>query len=81
MGFGFYCVNCHASAKSESTFSDLNNVLGAPDTFTKFYFQDQPPQVFSADQVRTLTPPGGGHAPPEPEPGPGDDPPPGLPHD
>ena len=43
MGFGFYCVNCHASAKSESTFADLNNVLGNPDTFTKFYFQDQPP--------------------------------------
>jgi hypothetical protein len=43
MGFGFYCVNCHASTKSESTFSDLNNVLGDPNTFTKFYFQDQPP--------------------------------------
>jgi hypothetical protein len=43
MGFGYYCVNCHASAKDEFTFSSLNNVLGDPDTFVKFYFQDQPP--------------------------------------
>ena len=43
MGFGYYCVNCHASAKDEFTFSTLNNVLGDPDTFIKFYFQDQPP--------------------------------------
>jgi hypothetical protein len=43
MGFGYYCVNCHASAKDEFTFSSLNNVLGDPDTFLKFYFQDQPP--------------------------------------
>jgi hypothetical protein len=43
MGFGYYCLNCHASAKSESTFSSLNNVIGNPDTFVKFYFQDQPP--------------------------------------
>ena len=31
MGFGYYCVNCHASAKNEFTFSSLNNVLGDPD--------------------------------------------------
>ncbi len=43
MGFGYYCVNCHASAKAEFTFSTLNNVLGNPDTFLKFYYQDQPP--------------------------------------
>jgi hypothetical protein len=43
MGFGYYCVNCHASARDEFTFSSLNNVLGEPDTFVKFYFQDQPP--------------------------------------
>jgi hypothetical protein len=45
MGFGYYCVNCHASAKDEFTFSSLNNVIGDPDTFVKFYFQDQPPIV------------------------------------
>jgi hypothetical protein len=44
MGFGYYCVNCHASANNdELTFSELNNVLGDPDSFTDFYFQDQPP--------------------------------------
>jgi hypothetical protein len=42
MGFGYYCVNCHASARDEFTFSSLNNVLGDPDTFIKYYFQDQP---------------------------------------
>ncbi len=46
MGFGYYCVNCHASANNdELTYSELNNVLGDPDTFTDFYFQDQPPIV------------------------------------
>ncbi|HEX4961263.1 MAG TPA: hypothetical protein VF173_10530 [Thermoanaerobaculia bacterium] len=45
MGFGYYCLNCHASARNESTFSSLNNVLGDPDTFIKFYYQDQPPIV------------------------------------
>ncbi len=43
MGSGYYCVNCHASAKDELTFSSLNNVLGDPDTFLQYYFQDQPP--------------------------------------
>jgi hypothetical protein len=43
MGFGYYCVNCHASAKDEFTFSSLNNVLGDPDTFLQYYYQDQPP--------------------------------------
>jgi hypothetical protein len=43
MGSGYYCLNCHASAQSESTFSHLNNILGDPDTFVKYYFQDQPP--------------------------------------
>jgi len=43
MGFGYYCVNCHASARDEHTFSSLNNVLGDPDSFLKYYYQDQPP--------------------------------------
>lgn len=50
MGFGYYCVNCHASAREEFTFSSLNNVLGDPDTFLKFYFQDQPPVVGAQEQ-------------------------------
>ena len=30
MGFGQYCVNCHASAKDSQTFSALNNLKGEP---------------------------------------------------
>ncbi|MBW8873386.1 MAG: cytochrome P460 family protein [Acidobacteria bacterium] len=57
MGFGYYCVNCHASARDEFTFSSLNNVLGNPDTFLKFYFQDQPPILGEPKQpaVETLS--------------------------
>ena len=57
MGFGYYCVNCHASARDEFTFSSLINVLGDPDTFLKFYFQDQPPIVGAPQQptVETLS--------------------------
>lgn len=29
-GFGHYCLNCHASAEQEHTFSALNNVQGFP---------------------------------------------------
>jgi hypothetical protein len=57
MGFGYYCVNCHASAKDELTFSSLNNVLGDPDSFLKFYFQDTPPIVGAPEQpeIETLS--------------------------
>lgn len=30
MGFGQYCMNCHASAKDNLTFADLKNVEGEP---------------------------------------------------
>lgn len=43
MGFGYYCVNCHASASAEFTFSNLGFVLGDPNTFPTFYLQGQPP--------------------------------------
>jgi hypothetical protein len=29
-GFGHYCLNCHASAEKEHTYSALNNILGFP---------------------------------------------------
>jgi hypothetical protein len=32
-GFGLYCLRCHASAKTESTFIDLKNVEGDPISF------------------------------------------------
>jgi hypothetical protein len=56
MGAGYYCVNCHASAKDELTFSSLNNVLGDPDTFLKFYFQDQP-QIAGKPKQKALETP------------------------
>jgi hypothetical protein len=30
MGFGQYCVNCHASARANQTFSSLRNIKGEP---------------------------------------------------
>lgn len=30
MGFGLYCMNCHASAKANATFSALRNIRGEP---------------------------------------------------
>lgn len=30
MGFGLYCLNCHASARDNATFADLVNVAGEP---------------------------------------------------
>jgi hypothetical protein len=53
MGSGYYCLNCHASAQDESTFSHLNNILGKPDTFLKYYFQDQPP-IADEPQLKAL---------------------------
>lgn len=55
MGAGYYCVNCHASAREEFTFSSLNNILGDPDTFLKFYYQDQPPVVGAPEQPTVET--------------------------
>jgi cell fate regulator YaaT (PSP1 superfamily) len=43
----------------------------------RVYFEGGPPQVFTAEQVKPLAPPGG--APPPPEPDHGDEPPPGVP--
>lgn len=43
MGSGYYCVNCHASAAAELTFSNLGFVLGDPEEIPDFYLQDTPP--------------------------------------
>jgi cytochrome c553 len=40
-GFGLYCVNCHASAKTELTFSTLNNILGNSITFNPTMLPNQ----------------------------------------
>ena len=46
-GFGLYCVNCHASAKAELTFSASRNVTGSPLVFN----QTMPP--FDVGQPKT----------------------------
>ena len=40
MGFGQYCTNCHASAKSNGTFASLRNVKGHPGEPLVFLSQD-----------------------------------------
>jgi len=40
MGFGQYCLNCHASASDNSTFASLRNVKGEPGHFLNFLSQD-----------------------------------------
>ena len=57
-GFGYYCVNCHASAESELTFSDPENVLGDPEDFPTFLFIDAPPAISpgSGDHAVELVP-------------------------
>ena len=33
-GYGLYCINCHASAAKDSTYSTIRNVTGIPMTYT-----------------------------------------------
>lgn len=40
MGFGQYCMNCHASARDNLTFADLENVQGYPGEPLVFLSQD-----------------------------------------
>ena len=40
MGFGQYCLNCHASARDNQTFASLNNIKGEPGTYLTFLAQD-----------------------------------------
>jgi hypothetical protein len=40
MGFGQYCMNCHASARDNLTFSSLKNIEGAPGRPLVFLSQD-----------------------------------------
>jgi hypothetical protein len=51
-GFGLYCINCHASAQAESTFSASRNVTGSPLVFN----QTMPPFDVSAQQPQPRTP-------------------------
>ncbi len=68
-----------STPEGEGRVGDLDVLHGR----VRVYFQDHPPQVFAADQVRMLTPPGGApaHHEPDPHPDTNDEPPPGVPHD
>jgi hypothetical protein len=46
MGFGQYCVNCHASARANQTFSSLRNIKGEP---------GEPLTYLSQNEVETLS--------------------------
>jgi hypothetical protein len=40
MGFGQYCLNCHASARDNETFASLGNIRGESGTYLPFLAQD-----------------------------------------
>ena len=40
MGFGQYCLNCHASARDNQTFASLDNIKDQPRTHLPFLSQD-----------------------------------------
>jgi hypothetical protein len=54
MGFGAYCMNCHASARDNLTFSSAKNIEGQPGEPLVFLSQDEDPTPAPAsghDQV------------------------------
>jgi cell fate regulator YaaT (PSP1 superfamily) len=64
-----------STPEGEGRVADLDVLHGR----VRVYFQDGPPQVFSAEQVKQVGPPPGS-GPVHTEPDPGDEPPPGVPH-
>jgi hypothetical protein len=54
MEAGNYCVNCHASARSEFTYSATSHVLGDPEKFPTFMMTGSPP-ILQASRTRTRT--------------------------
>ncbi|HUQ31416.1 MAG TPA: hypothetical protein VM095_04815 [Pyrinomonadaceae bacterium] len=48
-GYGLYCINCHASAKTDLTFSALRNITGSPLIFNPTM---QPNQISAAASPR-----------------------------
>jgi hypothetical protein len=54
MEAGNYCVNCHASARSEFTYSATSHVLGDPEQFPTFMMTGSPP-ILHATRPRTHT--------------------------
>jgi hypothetical protein len=70
MGFGQYCVNCHASAKDNQTFAALNNIKGEPGEPLTFLSQDfflNPPWAGAQARIaQSATPSNEGEAPAPP---------------
>lgn len=58
MGFGQYCVNCHASADDNSTFASLDNVQGFGGRPLVFLSQDVGVAQVEADHHRLVALPG-----------------------
>jgi len=54
MEAGNYCVNCHASARSEFTYSATSHVLGDPEQFPTFMMTGSPP-ILHTTRPRTHT--------------------------
>jgi nitrate/TMAO reductase-like tetraheme cytochrome c subunit len=52
-GFGLYCINCHASAKTDLTFSALRNITGSPLAFNPTM---QPAQIAGQAARRAMRP-------------------------
>jgi hypothetical protein len=54
MEAGNYCVNCHASARSEFTYSATSHVLGDPKKIPTFMITGSPP-ILHAPRTHTRT--------------------------
>lgn len=55
MGFGQYCVNCHASSEHDSTFASLRNIAGEPGEPLVFLSQGFFPLIPEAGHHRLVT--------------------------
>jgi hypothetical protein len=55
MGFGQYCVNCHASARDNLTFSSLRNIKGEPGEPLVYLSQGLVPNASGDNQHKDVT--------------------------
>ena len=58
MGFGAYCMNCHASARDNMTFSSQKNIQGEPGKPLVFLSQNQDPTPQTASNHPNIVLPG-----------------------
>lgn len=55
MGFGQYCVNCHASARENQTFATLRNIQGEPGRPLVYFSQNQALEADEPSQHELVT--------------------------